>query len=456
MLRYDVQQKLTDEQKQIAWNNLGIQPGGGGGGSESTTTEVFFNYDGDNETDANKWIINYTGYKIFVKAGEVPEGTLNLVDSVISAITPTNSWLNYSLAITEEKLSEEVDKYGTIIPATQPGLIQIFHQAANDFSPQTIAMICTRPGWYNLAFDDWFETINIEETGVYLFDKRPYGGATYVASWAFTVTTGGTGGGGGGVVVPEYVSPAQYAGTEMSMFSRGICVGDSVTEGSFDSNEGGAVIQKFSYPKILQRLSGVEIVNAGIAGATSQTWYEASLDSTDQWGRWLNNQWVWNTNPDAGPNDTVSTALNYWGYDFVIIHMGINDLGLAGDQGLDAVLNNFETYMNNIIWGFKNANKGIRIFLATIIPSYAPKSNGYYQALNERIKSIVNYTEQCYLIDLNEYSECATEGEYNVIHPTALGYHKIASEVYSYISYIIHENLNEFRTVQFVGTDHTI
>ena len=68
----------------------------------------------------------------------------------------------------------------------------------------------------------------------------------------------------------------------MSMFSRGICVGDSVTEGSFDSNEGGAVIQKFSYPKILQRLSGVEIVNAGIAGATSQTWYEASLDSTNQ------------------------------------------------------------------------------------------------------------------------------------------------------------------------------
>ncbi len=136
--------------------------------------------------------------------------------------------------------------------------------------------------------------------------------------------------------------------------------------------------------------------------------------------------------------------------------MGINDLGLAETQGLDAVLNNFETYMNNIIWSFKNANKGIRIFIATIIPSYAPKTNSNYQALNERIKTIVNYTEQCYLLDLNEYSDCAMEGEYNVTHPTALGYHKIASEVYSYISYIIHENLNEFRTVQFIGTDHTI
>lgn len=305
-----------------------------------------------------------------------------------------------------------------------------------------------------MAFDDWFETINIEETGIYFFDKRPYGGSTYVSSLIFSVTTGG--GGGGGTVVPGYESPVEYAGTEMTMFSRGICVGDSVTEGSFDSNEGGTVIQKFSYPKILQRLSGVEIVNAGIAGATSQTWYEASLDSTNQWGRWLNNQWVWNTDPEAGPNDTVSTALNYWGYEFAIIHMGINDLGLAETQGLDAVLNNFETYMNNIIWSFKNANKGIRIFIATIIPSYAPKTNSYYQALNERIKTIVNYTEQCYLLDLNEYSDCAMEGEYNVTHPTALGYHKIASEVYSYISYIIHENLNEFRTVQFIGTDHTI
>jgi hypothetical protein len=66
----------------------------------------------------------------------------------------------------------------------------------------------------------------------------------------------------------------------MQIFSRGICIGDSVTDGSFDNAQGGAVIKRFSYPSILKRLTNIDIVNAGIAGVTSQTWYEASLDST--------------------------------------------------------------------------------------------------------------------------------------------------------------------------------
>lgn len=69
-----------------------------------------------------------------------------MVDGTVTALTPANSWLNYTLTITEEKLEETVDKYGTAIPATQPGLIQYFHKAANDTTPQTIFMICTRPG----------------------------------------------------------------------------------------------------------------------------------------------------------------------------------------------------------------------------------------------------------------------------------------------------------------------
>ena len=66
----------------------------------------------------------------------------------------------------------------------------------------------------------------------------------------------------------------------MQMFGRGICIGDSVTEGSFDSATGGLVVKRFSYPANLKRISGIDIVNAGIAGMTSKTWYEASLNST--------------------------------------------------------------------------------------------------------------------------------------------------------------------------------
>ena len=61
--------------------------------------------------------------------------------------------------------------------------------------------------------------------------------------------------------------------------------------------------------------------------------------------------------------------------------------------------------MNNIITKLKTANSGIRLFLATIIPSYAPQLNSDYQALNDKIKEMVENTEHAYLLDLNKYSE---------------------------------------------------
>ena len=60
-------------------------------------------------------------------------------------------------------------------------------------------------------------------------------------------------------------------------------------------------------------------------------------------------------------------------------------------------------------------------------------------------------TENTYLIDLNKYSAMASKPQYNVTHPTALGYHKLANEIKSYISYIINNNLSEFTNIQFIG-----
>ena len=242
------------------------------------------------------------------------------------------------------------------------------------------------------------------------------------------------------------------------MFSRGVCIGDSVTEGSFDNAQGGAVIKKFSYPSILKRLTNIDIVNAGIAGMTSQTWYEASLNSEPHWGKWVNQEWVWNTNPTNTGNDVISSTLDYSGFDFAIIHMGINDLAPTydGTKTIDEVLINFETYMNNIITKLKEANTGIKIFVATIIPSYASATNPTYTQLNDKIKAIVEYTDDAYLLDLNYYSEIDSKASYNQIHPTALGYHKMATEIKALISYIINKNLTEFEDVQFIGTSYTI
>lgn len=459
------EQSLTEEQKAQARANLGIsetqsnqgnQENQGSHGGESVATSFEYTYDGDNTSDAHTWITNYGNIRMFVKLGDVPEGTINLEGATISAVNPSNMWLNYTLEITSDHLNEVLNKANTDIPATTPGLIQIFHQNASDFSRFTILCVCTKAGWYNVTFDDWYEIINFPETGIYGYDKRTYGGNDYLESFKFTVTKtngGSTGEGTGGTIA---TIPTKYKGNEIQMFSRGICIGDSVTEGSFDDNANGAIIKKFSYPSILKRLTNIDVVNAGIAGTTSQTWYEASLNSDTYWGRWVNDEWVWNTNPPASATDVVSTALDYSNFEFAIIHLGINDMGLAEDYTLDEVLNSFETNMNNIISKLKTANSGIKIFLATIIPSYAPQSNMAYRAMNERIKSIVEATDDAYLLDLNAYSEVASNENYNRTHPTALGYHKIATELVSYISYIISKNLNDFNAVQFIGTSYVL
>lgn len=292
------------------------------------TTEYVYTYDGDNTSDANSWILNYGGTKIFAKMGEIPEGELNLVGATLFRTNPSNQWLDRTFTITEEHLNKVLTKSNTEIAATQDGLIQIYDFMASDFSEFTVLCICTKPGWYNVTFDDWYEIINFPETGIYGYDKRTYGGNDYLKTFTFsaTVTPPSSGGGGStGGNTSTVTTPVKYTGNEISMFARGICIGDSVTEGSFDGN-GGVVVKRFSYPAILERISGVDIVNAGIAGATSQSWYEAAQNSESIWGKWVNQEWVWNSNPTNTGNDIISSTLDFSGFDFAVIHLGINDL----------------------------------------------------------------------------------------------------------------------------------
>lgn len=421
---------------------------------ETVTTEYTYTYDGDTNSEDHAWITNYGNIKVFAKMGDIPKGNLNLVGATIFRTNPNNQWLNRTFTITQEHLDKVLNKSNTDIPATQDGLIQIYDTMGSDFSEFTVLCICTKPGWYNVCFDDWFEIINFPETGIYAYDKRTYGGNDYAATFTFTVTTAVNGSGNGSSVEGvDTTVPTRYDGNEISMFSRGICIGDSVTEGSFDNADGGAVIKRFSYPAILERITGVDIANAGVAGLTSQTWFEATQDSSPHWGTWVNQEWVWNMDPVNSGNDIISKSLDYSGFDFAIIHLGINDLAPLYDNSktIDEILANFETYITRIITYLKAANNGIKIFLATIVPSYAAPTNPAYQQLNEKIKAIAEATEDAYLMDLTTYSALATKPEYNVTHPTALGYHKLANEIASYISYIISKNLSEFSQVQFIG-----
>jgi hypothetical protein len=274
-------QSLTEEQKNQVKENLGLIIVQEPENTDPITTEYIYSYDGDQDSDAHHWVLNYGGTRVFVKLGDIPEGTLNLVGASVFRTNPSNEWLNRSFTITEEHLAKTLNKANTDIPATQEGLIQIFDNMNSDFSEFTVLCICTIPGWYNVTFDDWYEIIEFKEAGIYGYDKRTYGGNDYLKTFTFsaTVTPEEENSGSGTTNGSKPLSPIKYEGNEIQIFSRGICIGDSVTEGSFDDDANGIIAKRFSYPAILKRLTNIDIVNAGIAGATSQTWYEASLNS---------------------------------------------------------------------------------------------------------------------------------------------------------------------------------
>lgn len=441
-------QTLTDEQKAQVRMNIGIVLED----EEVVTRDVEYTFDGDIDSDKNTWVSIYNT-KFFVKVADLPNGEINLSSGTVGVVVPTNSWANFDFTITDEMLNETTTIHDWDIKAKVNGFTQIFYQrdAMGDQNPMTMVAVCTKPGEYAVALNNWASNATFAETGVYFMTDITNGGQKYVGSLTCSVTTGSE------KIEETEKNPAEYYGNEIQVFTRGLCIGDSITEGVFNHDEGQITIKKYSYPSVLKRITGIDIVNAGISGSTSKTWYEASLDSNTQRGRWVNNEWVWHASPETSEGDVVSEALDYSGYDFAIIHLGINDIfSMSAEATLDETVSTFETNIHNIINKLKAENTGIKVFLATIIPSYAYPGNTDFAEINEKIREIANEIEDVFLIDLNTYSECFDGTPYSHIHLTALGYSKMASEIKSLICYAIKENLEKFKNVQFIGTDYAI
>lgn len=435
-------QTLTDAQKAQVKANLGISDNPSSpSGPTVVTKEYTYTYDGD--MDNGEWVVNGSGHKMYNRMGDIPKGTINVVGSHVSVINATNSSLNVSFEVTEEYLTRELSMYdgAMVAQAQQPGFIQILESIGYYSDYVSALCICTKPGSYIVSFGGWVEWITFDKTGIYGYETRTWGGNEYCASYTFTATSN-----------EEYedgeFSPVDYKGNEILAFCRGICIGDSVTEGTLDHSEGTMNKAGLSYPAILKRITGIDIVNAGIAGTTSGTWYETSLDSTTNWGDWVNNEWFW--------REPQGSSLDYSGFDFAIIHLGINDIGNMGDTTIEELVATFETNINNIVTKLRENNKGIKIFIATIIPSYASNYNANYIALNQKIVSIANASDDMYLLDLNTLSNLTMHQAYNVWHPTALGYVKLAEEIKALISYTISQNLDDFKDIHLIGTDYTL
>ena len=211
----------------------------------------------------------------------------------------------------------------------------------------------------------------------------------------------------------ETINPCKYNGRSLTMFNKGICIGDSFTEGACNINASNEqfITDRFNYPKILSKLSNVEIINKGNSGITTKGWYE-KYKNTD-----------------------------LSGYDFAIIYLGINDY-FSNNKTL------FSNEYRQIIDKLRNENKHIKIFCVTLTRHFRDFTN-----FNHYIREVAN-EKDCYLIDLEKYSDFSTN-HVTGSHPNAYGYFTMANDIYSYISYIIDNNIDNFKNHQFSNTDYS-
>ena len=211
----------------------------------------------------------------------------------------------------------------------------------------------------------------------------------------------------------ETINPCQYSGRNMTMFNKGICIGDSFTEGASNINASNEqfITDRFNYPKILSKLSNIEIINKGHSGITSKGWYEKYKNS------------------------------DLSGYDFAIIYLGINDY-FSNNKTL------FSAEYGKIIDKLRNENKHIKIFCVTQTRHFRE-----FAKFTHYVREIVT-EKDCYLIDLEKYSTFSTK-HMTGAHPNAYGYFTMANDIYSYISYIIDNNIDDFKNHQFTNTDYS-
>lgn len=222
------------------------------------------------------------------------------------------------------------------------------------------------------------------------------------------------------------VNPCDYNGSEISIFNKILCVGDSLTEGVCNYMENGQSVnnvafKKYSYPAYLAKLTGCEVTNAGVAGLTTEQWY------------------------------TAKASTDYSGHDVAIIQLGVNDaLGSGWTQ-------NASTAMGNIVNKLKAENNGIKIYIATIIPAITYQG-GAFDAVSEGIRTFVSSLadDDVILVDIAVYGHTKEQICYNNGHLTGYGYLRLAMDYKAYISRIINVNSDDYRTVQFIGTNHVI
>ena len=233
----------------------------------------------------------------------------------------------------------------------------------------------------------------------------------------------------------------------LSCFEKVVCIGDSLTNGNCNykgDTSGEVTIDYTSYPKNIERICRNTVYKLAFGGAT------ASNSSTAVAG---NHSWI----------DKELTELSTNIGNAYIIALGTNDIGYYNEfTGEIANINTEDMSQTDtttsvggygyIIQNILSVQPKAKIFCITL-----PKTRNTADTratANAKIKQIAELLG-CYVIDLETYRKIDYTKLYNGGHLNALGYNILAREIITYIDWIIRNNMDDFNSIQFIGTDYS-
>ena len=227
------------------------------------------------------------------------------------------------------------------------------------------------------------------------------------------------------------------------IFKRIGVIGDSLSSGEFESHDEEGTIQyhdmyEYSWPAVLQRLTGTAYANYSRGGMTAKEFYESWADQNGFWQ----------------PQQAYIVALGNNDL-FVFQH----PMGSAADIHPDAPESNPDTFFGNlgrILSKLKSIEKDARVFLVSMQRRGEEACDGVIAQAAEEMKKVCGLFSFTYLIDMTNDGP-AYDAEMRKIyalgfHPNAVGYFSYALMIGNYIDYIIRSRPQEFFEVPFIGT----
>ena len=221
-------------------------------------------------------------------------------------------------------------------------------------------------------------------------------------------------------------------------------IGDSLSSGEFEAtDESGQItyhdFYEYSWPAILQRITGTNYSNFSRGGMSLKEFYESWADKNNFWQK--KQAYI----IDLGNND---------------IYLFKQQIGTAEDIHVDNPGLNPDTYFGcsgKVISKLKSLEKDSFIFLVSMqIDHLSKEKDETTKYVAKEMEKVTKMFTNTFLIDMTTYGPAYDEETREKFamgfHPNAMGYYVYALMIGNYIDYIIRKNYKDFFKVPFIGT----